>query len=132
MKCLFVGGSADGQWIEVPDDQRYWYVAAPHDIPPAPEFAETLHPPPQQYQAQPWQSAGHERVWIFVLAGVTNALERLLVGYRPGEAIQADLDSDSYGVTGVSEKDKRRRLEHYCRTGRTAVTIILPPKETLR
>lgn len=43
MKHLFLGGTADGQWLDVPRDENLWQVCEP--LPPAGALATDYIPP---------------------------------------------------------------------------------------
>lgn len=82
MKCLFIGGCADGQWIDVPDEYEHYRV---DELRFKSKFDSWPTGPIkiEDYRRSRWMTPDEPR-YIFVLIGIekNQVLDLLLKGYK--------------------------------------------------
>lgn len=122
MKHLFVGGCADGKWIET-SGQRY--IRVPKHVKLA-SISGPFEPllEVETYEAERWRSVNGDEVVIFKPSGSENTLEKLVHGYHPGEAMTIVL-SDRSAYHDLSVKDYQRFQKYLYDGGVNLQTLIL-------
>jgi hypothetical protein len=83
-KYLFIGGSHDGEWINVDDNRRT--ITLPEPMQVVRRFCDNLPlmVRSETYAAKDWYWGEHEHYLVYAPPGWTNAeiFEKLLKGYR--------------------------------------------------
>lgn len=127
-KLLFIGGCADGQRIET-KGKPYFRVMKSRPLLPNPLPLEYPDIEPsifehEEYQAVRFREGKTEFLFMALVGDDESPMSRLVAGYRPGEAMEADIGAMGSRLD-LSEDARRKFVKHLARTGKSRAVVVM-------
>lgn len=121
MKHLFIGGVADGQWLEA-DDREEIRIPKPGKLGAYLEDQEDTWMSHDTYRRQIWRDGANEYTTLYVLKGFGCPRAALIENYRPGVVLNGLLRRDT-----MTNEEHRAINDYLSRGGRVDKAIAIGP-----